>query len=34
VHRWGWRLVLNPDGTTTATLDGITLHSHAPPIAA
>jgi Domain of unknown function (DUF222)/HNH endonuclease len=34
VHRWGWKLVLNPDGTTTATLGDITLHSHAPPIAA
>ncbi len=34
IHRWGWQLVLNPDGTTTATLRDITLHSHAPPIAA
>ena len=36
VHRWGWRLVLNPDGTTTATSpDGTrTFHSHAPPSAA
>ncbi len=36
VHRWGWRLVLNPDGTTTATSpDGDrTFHSHAPPVAA
>ena len=36
IHRWGWRLVLNPDGTTTATSpDGDrTFHSHAPPIAA
>ena len=36
VHRWGWTLVLNPDGTTTATSpDGRrTLHSHAPPSAA
>jgi hypothetical protein len=36
VHRWGWTLVLNPDGTTTATSpDGRrTLHSHAPPTAA
>ncbi len=36
IHRWGWRLVLNPDGTTTATSpDGTrTLHSHAPPNAA
>ncbi len=36
VHRWGWELVLNPDGTTTATSpDGKrVLHSHAPPTAA
>jgi hypothetical protein len=36
VHRWGWTLLLNPDGTTTATSpDGRrTLHSHAPPTAA
>ncbi len=33
IHRWGWRLVLNTDGTTTATCpDGTrTLHSHGPP---
>jgi hypothetical protein len=33
VHRWGWKLVLNANGTTTATSpDGIrTLHSHGPP---
>jgi hypothetical protein len=33
VHRWGWRIVLHPDGTTTATSpDGTrTLHSHGPP---
>ena len=33
IHQWGWRLVLNPDGTTTATSpDGTrTLHSHGPP---
>ena len=30
VHRWGWQLRLNPDGTTTATLGDRTLHSHAP----
>ncbi len=30
VHRWGWELRLNPDGTTTATLGSRTLHSHAP----
>jgi hypothetical protein len=29
VHRWGWQLVLNPDGTTTATLGDRALHSHA-----
>jgi hypothetical protein len=36
VHRWGWQLTLNPDGTTTAVSpDGRrTLHSHAPPTAA
>ncbi len=36
IHRWGWTLILNPDGTTTATSpDGQrTLHSHAPPVAA
>ena len=36
IHRWDWTLVLNPDGTTTATSpDGQrTLHSHAPPEAA
>ena len=33
VHRWGWTLILNPDGTTTAwSPDGIkVLHSHGPP---
>ncbi len=33
IHRWGWSLTLNADGTTTATSpDGIrTLHSHGPP---
>jgi len=33
VHRWGWTLILNPDGTTTAwSPDGSTvLHSHGPP---
>ncbi len=36
IHRWGWILTLNPDGTTAATSpDGQrTLHSHAPPTAA
>jgi hypothetical protein len=33
VHRWGWTLTLNPDGTTTArSPDGSkVLHSHGPP---
>ena len=33
VHRWGWGIVLHPDGTVTATSpDGQkTLHSHGPP---
>jgi hypothetical protein len=33
VHRWGWALQLNPDGTTTATSPDRTrvLHSHSPP---
>jgi hypothetical protein len=33
VHRWGWTLTLNADGTTTArSPDGSkTLHSHSPP---
>jgi uncharacterized protein DUF222/HNH endonuclease len=33
LHRWGWTLVLNPDGTTTATSPGgrKVLHSHGPP---
>ena len=33
VHRWGWQLRLNPDGTTTATLGDRTLHSHGPTAA-
>jgi hypothetical protein len=35
VHRWGWVLALNGDGTTTATSpDGTrVLHSHGPPAA-
>jgi hypothetical protein len=35
VHRWGWTLALNPDGTTTAWNPDRTkvLHSHGPPIA-
>ncbi len=33
IHRWGWALVLNPDGTTTAWNKDKTrvLHSHSPP---
>jgi hypothetical protein len=33
IHRWGWTLALNRDGTTTATSpDGQrTFHSHSPP---
>jgi hypothetical protein len=32
IHRRGWRLVLHPDGTTTAYgPDGQILHSHSPP---
>jgi len=34
IHRWGWTLVLNPDGTTTAWNRDKTkvLHSHGPPV--
>jgi hypothetical protein len=32
IHRWGWRLVLHPDGTSTAYGPrGQILHSHGPP---
>jgi hypothetical protein len=32
IHRWGWRLVLHPDGTTTAYGPrSQVLHSHGPP---
>jgi len=33
IHRWGWQLRLNSDGTTTATSPDRTrtLHSHGPP---
>ena len=33
IHRWGWTLILNPDGTTTAWNPDRTkvLHSHSPP---
>jgi Domain of unknown function (DUF222)/HNH endonuclease len=35
IHRWGWVIALNADGTTTATSpDGRVLHSHSPPAAA
>jgi len=35
IHRWGWAVTRNPDGTTTATSpDGRILHSHGPPSAA
>jgi len=34
VHRWGWELVLHPDGTTSAYgPHGQVLHSHSPPTA-
>jgi Domain of unknown function (DUF222) len=34
IHHWGWTLVLNPDGTTTAWNKDKTkmLHSHGPPV--
>jgi uncharacterized protein DUF222 len=34
IHQWGWTLVLNPDGTTTAWNKERTkvLHSHGPPV--
>jgi len=33
VHRWGWEINLNPDGTLTAASPGgqQILHSHGPP---
>ena len=33
IHRWGWTLVVNSDGTTTAWNKNKTkvLHSHGPP---
>ena len=32
IHRWGWRIVLNPDGTVSAYgPDGQVQHSHSPP---
>ena len=34
IHLWGWAVVLNPDGTTTAWNKDKTkmLHSHSPPV--
>jgi Domain of unknown function (DUF222) len=34
IHQWGWTVVLNPDGTTTAWNKDKTkiIHSHSPPI--
>jgi hypothetical protein len=34
IHRWGWTLIVNPDGTTTAWSKDKTkvLHSHGPPV--
>ncbi len=32
VHRWGWQIILHPDGSTEARgPDGQILRSHAPP---
>jgi Domain of unknown function (DUF222) len=33
IHQWGWTVILNPDGTTTAWNKDKTkvLHSHSPP---
>ena len=32
IHRWGWRIVLNPDGTVSVYgPDGQVQHSHSPP---
>jgi hypothetical protein len=34
IHRWGWRIILHPDGTTSAYgPDGQVVHSHSPPTA-
>ena len=34
IHRWGWKLIVHPDGTTSAYgPDGQALHSHSPPTA-
>jgi hypothetical protein len=34
IHKWDWTLILNPDGTTTASNKDRTkvLHSHGPPV--
>jgi hypothetical protein len=35
IHRWGWTLVVNPDGTTTTAWNKDktkVLHSHGPPV--
>ena len=33
IHRWGWTITLNADGTTTARSPaGRILHSHGPPL--
>ena len=34
IHQWGWTVVLNPDGTTTAWNNDKTkiIHSHSPPV--
>jgi predicted restriction endonuclease len=35
VHRWGWVIALNADGTVTASSPrGKVLHSHGPPASA
>src|SRR5580693_803324 len=34
IHRWGWQIILHPDGTTSAYGPaGQVLHSHSPPTA-
>jgi hypothetical protein len=34
IHRWGWKIILHPDGTTSAYGPaGQVLHSHSPPTA-
>jgi hypothetical protein len=34
IHRWGWQIILHPDGTTSAYGPrGQILHSHSPPTA-